>query len=297
VSVSTEKSRPEWIQQPWVTWLCLAACVIVFIGIKVDDFAHPNEAVRRWGAPGSEAIWNGAWWGLITSAFVHLQPLHIFFNLYWLYLLGTRMEQVVGSFRYLAFVLLSAVVSSSAQLAFSESTGIGISGVLYAIFGFCLFARERHLVLREILTDSTIKTLLFWLVLCVVLTQLNLLNVANAAHVGGLVFGSAVAYGFALREKRWWAQAATVALIGLAAVPAVWMPWSSDWLAVRAHQAHTADRYTEAEMYYTKFLEKNPNSAQAYLGRGLARLAQNQNEAGEADLKRARELDPTIYKD
>ena len=67
---------------------------------------------------------------------------------------GQPTANAIGPWKFLAFFVASALVSSSAQLAFSDDTGIGASGVVYAMFGFhdahalsllhVLFDRERE---------------------------------------------------------------------------------------------------------------------------------------------------------
>ena len=51
---------------------------------------------------------DGAYWQLLTSAFTHVQPLHIGFNMLALYVLGPQIELAVGRVRFLALYLLAA---------------------------------------------------------------------------------------------------------------------------------------------------------------------------------------------
>ena len=62
---------------------------------------------------------HGEWYRLITSAFLHLAPAegffgitHILFNMYWLWLLGRILEDMLGRVRFLAVYLLAAVGGS-----------------------------------------------------------------------------------------------------------------------------------------------------------------------------------------
>jgi GlpG protein len=288
------KDRPDWRGQPWLTWLAMAAAVIVFVGIKLTPLDTTEDPTLRWGFQPAEVLWKGTWWPLLTSPFVHLAVFHIAFNLYWLFLLGSRMEKTVGPLRYLAFFALAAFVSSAAELAFSDQMGIGLSGVVYAIFGFMWPLRERYPEFREVVDDRTLKAFLFWMAICVPLTYLKIMNVANAAHVSGLVFGSLVAYGFGLKPKHLWATLSTVALVGLSFVPLLWMPWSRDWLATAAFEAHQAGRYPEAIRRYTQLIDKDPSNSWALFNRAVAFHRAGDPEKALADLKRARELDPTV---
>ena len=122
--------------KPWLTWIIATVCVGIFVGVNLSGDASSWEGMRRWGAPPAQSVWDGASWGLVTSVFVHLAIWHLAFNLYWLWILGRILETTIGSTRWLAFFVASAIVSSAAQLAVSGATGIGLSGVIYAVFGF-----------------------------------------------------------------------------------------------------------------------------------------------------------------
>jgi GlpG protein len=74
--------------------------------------AMGDAALARWGYVSEERIYEGAHWGLLTNAVVHIQPLHLIFNLYWLWILGGAFERTFGPVRMLLFVICSAVVSS-----------------------------------------------------------------------------------------------------------------------------------------------------------------------------------------
>jgi rhomboid protease GluP len=66
---------------------------------------------------------------------------HLGFNLYWLVILGRDLEQALGRWKLVALFVCAAFVSSAAQLAVGGSTGIGFSGVGYAMFGLLWMGR------------------------------------------------------------------------------------------------------------------------------------------------------------
>src|SRR4030095_7262999 len=110
------------------------------------------------------------YWSLITSAFVHFEILHLAFNIYWLWHLGTLLEGRIGSLRWVVLFIASAIVSSGWELAAAGTTGIGMSGVVYAIFGFMWMTSEQYPEFKKILTPKTSLIFFVWLVLCFVLT-------------------------------------------------------------------------------------------------------------------------------
>src|SRR4030095_6768732 len=115
-----------------VTGLACAACVLVFVGLLQERNPDSWDTLSGYGYYSPIDIWNGKYWSLLTSVFVHRELLHFAFNLYWLWVLGGALEREIGSLRLLPFLALSAVVSSGVEFAVAGTTGIGISGVVYA---------------------------------------------------------------------------------------------------------------------------------------------------------------------
>ena len=135
---------------------------------------------------------SGQYWRLLTPIFLHFSWLHITFNCLWLWELGALIERRLGTTMLLPLVLVSGVVSNVAQHLFGgPSLFGGMSGVVYALLGFCwvynALLPERYLRLPRVV----IYVMLGWLVFCFVApTQLlGLGSIANAAHLAGLLCG------------------------------------------------------------------------------------------------------------
>ena len=278
----------------WTTPLAVMICIGVFMGLLMQGDYESPQARARFGLLSPDKIWDGACWGLVTSAFIHFEIWHIALNLYWLWQLGSAMERRIGYLPYLGFYLAAAFVASSAQLAASGTTGIGASGVVYAIFGFMWVCRKHHAGFAELLDGKTIQAFLAWLVACFVLTRLSLFHVGNAAHLAGLVFGAAVGGCVVFRARRVPMVAAVAALIVASIVPLFWAPWSVGWLSQKAYQAHAEEHYATALGYYTRILDLDGHNSWAYQNRGYAYLGLGKQAEAESDLQKAKELDPTI---
>jgi membrane associated rhomboid family serine protease len=222
-------SAAGFFRVPWITYAVIAVCGAIYAYLNLATESSSYKQVAGILMPSEIRIWSGAYWGLLTSAFVHLAFWHILFNMWWTKDFGGLLEPTLGRVKYLLFIASAAVVSSGAQLAVSDQTGIGFSGVVYAMFGYTLAARHVEPRYQQIVNRQTIQWLLGWLVLCIVLSVANVWQVANGAHVAGFLFGYCVGNAFAARV---WVVASRIGLallLGLAVLSAVYMPWSQAW--------------------------------------------------------------------
>lgn len=142
-------------------------------------------------APG---VADGAPWQMITSAFTHVDLMHIGFNMLALWFLGPALEAAVGRTRFLAIYLGSALIGSVAVVLLADplSTTVGASG---AVFGML----AAHLVVgRKVGAD--ISQLLLWIGLNVVIT-LGVESISWQGHLGGFVGGALITAGIVYSPK------------------------------------------------------------------------------------------------
>lgn len=158
-------------------------------------------------------VLGGQIWRLVTPVFVHFGITHLLFNMWMWWGFAQRVEHRKGLRWFGLFALAAAVFSNLAEfgLAYLMAGGAlgvgvsfgGMSGVLYALFGFVWF-KGRLDPLDELAVDPTTQWMLLgWLVLCMTGAMGP---IANGAHFGGLVFGVLWAYGdvavFNWRKRR-----------------------------------------------------------------------------------------------
>lgn len=139
-----------------------------------------------------DALRDGQVWRLITPIFLHFGIFHILFNALWLWEFGRRIEPVLGKTRYLFIITLIAIASNLLQYWWQGPSMFGgLSGVLYGLLGFIWMRQRFYPGELEPLLPSIIGFMLFWLVLCMT-GAVNFFisgQVANAAHLGGLITG------------------------------------------------------------------------------------------------------------
>jgi rhomboid protease GluP len=152
--------------------------------------------LRRLGALDPWALrYEGEYWRLVTSLFLHYGTLHLLFNIYGLFLIGPGLERAIGSIRFAAFYLLSGLGSSIGVLlwrifVFSRPEPlVGASGCVMGIVGVWVgfLLRNRHQPLAG-------RRLKYILLIVAVQTAFDLSTpqISMSAHLSGLVTGLAL---------------------------------------------------------------------------------------------------------
>lgn len=280
-----------------LTTSLILICGILFAGSVMDQTPEGWEKYEHWGSYTAESLWAGAYWGYVTSAFIHFDVIHLAFNLYWLFILGEVLEKEFGPLKLAGLILLAAVVTSGFQFLISEDTGHGFSGVLYFFFGFMWQARRRFASFQQVITKQVIKVFLIWLVVCIVMTQIEVWSIANAAHFSGLALGAILGRTVVSKEYVFWLHGASAAMLLVSLVPLFWMPYSLAWISYKADAAYDQDNPREAIGWLTKAIEMDDTYAWAYYNRACAYEEIGKAEKADLDFAKALELDPTLFED
>jgi len=273
----TTPRQPTWrvtlTNVPYITILLCSLCVVMTAAylIPPQTFLTPDlPAYRLWEHLGhlayhsSSEIWEGRYDGLVTTMFLHGSLPHIVFNLMWLFQLGQMLELTLGRWRYLAFVLVAAVVGSCSQILVSGATGIGASGVVYALFGLMWAGRGSFPAWRTIATPKNLQIFVIWGIFCVVATLTHLLNIGNGAHGGGFLFGLSIGSLFlAPRRKLLWSLPLAALLVGCI-LSLTYLPWSAEWLFWKGNRDFEKGRYQQAISWYHQSLDRGDPSPETW---------------------------------
>jgi len=190
-----------WENSPALKYLLIASPEQYLIGREVHQIQNAGEYPQElkdldaWFKPLAE-IRHGQVWRLITPIFIHFGPIHLIFNLFWLRDLGTTIERRKGWLMLVALVLSGAIFGNLGQYVASGPFFGGMSGVVYALFGY-VWMKEKFEPWEGLgFPPGTVSIMLIWLVICFT----GVLGpIANTAHVVGLIVGM-IAGG----AKGWW---------------------------------------------------------------------------------------------
>ncbi|HVJ84477.1 MAG TPA: rhomboid family intramembrane serine protease [Caulifigura sp.] len=271
-------------RNPPVTTGAVFLCIALFLLANHNLQFGPQQALESVGWRGADVIWHGQWWPLLTSAVIHLELWHVAFNIYWLWILGGRLELRLGSLRYLAFTVAAAFVTSSLQLAVSGQTGIGYSGINYAIFGLMWQARASDPEFQRALPLRTRQLFILWMFGCLFMTFIGAVDIANTAHFSGLIFGCLAAPVLTKSKLKPLCIAGLCLSVVISVASLCWAPWNAYWLADRGYHAHLNEQYVRAINYYDAALKLDRHLPGIAENRALALQtleAQRQNERAQ----------------
>ena len=162
-----------------------------FTFIKIDLNSYQRGYVNFYSLETTYFL-NNEWWRLITPMFIHFSLTHLVFNCLWIYVLGSKIELIDGYLTFINLVIFSSIISNLAQYFFGGSALFGgLSGVIYGLLGYCMIIEFEIKQERYDLPPALYLFMLIWLILGF-LGILNLFgfgNVANYAHLGGLISG------------------------------------------------------------------------------------------------------------
>lgn len=187
---------------PWVLRLLIVNVVMFFVqqgapGLASQLVFDPSQALRE---P----------WTMVTYMFLHGGFGHLFWNMIGLYFFGPRVEERIGSERFVVLYFLSGIAGALASLVLSpEASVIGASGALYGVMlAYASFwPRDRIYIYRILPVEAR------WLIIGYTVMNLaggfgaggGMSNTAHFAHLGG--FAGAFLYlqflGYNAAGRKW----------------------------------------------------------------------------------------------
>ena len=134
--------------QPFVTQALIGVNVLIyFLTAGNDRFAADYELLgsARLSVPGHDVftlpigVAHGEWYRVVTGGFLHANVLHLGFNMFALWILGSQLEAAIGRLRFGLVYGASLLAGSMGVLILSpHSPTVGASGAIFGLFGLAL---------------------------------------------------------------------------------------------------------------------------------------------------------------
>lgn len=244
--------------------------------------SFPEGTLIAYGAKMNELINGGEWWRFVTPMFLHVGLIHLLVNMYGLWMLGPYVERLYGSAKFVVFWVVTGVAGVLASyltvrpeihvnvltrflFKTQDVASAGASGALFGLIGvlFIFGLKFRHELPENF--KRAFGTGMVPTILLNIFIGFSVSVIDNAAHMGGLVAGAALALvvgykrpGQPNRVTIFWhvLQALALALIVLSFVM-VALHFNRQMLALNQSKANT-DLFIQAindgEQALNKFL-------------------------------------------
>jgi membrane associated rhomboid family serine protease len=148
-----------------------------------------------------QGLGHGYLWQLLTFQFMHGGWLHLLLNLWVIYMFGRELEQSLGRKAFLVLYLGSGIIGGLFQVAsgmllpayFGGATLGASAGAFGLVAAYATLYPERPLTLLLFFILPVTLLAKYLLLFSIIVAVLGIVfpsgNVANAAHLGGIVFG------------------------------------------------------------------------------------------------------------
>jgi rhomboid protease GluP len=180
--------------KPTIILIALNIAVYIYTSIVGGNWVSTNfNGIPPLYQLNGDVFYNGAYYQLFTSMFVHASIAHIGGNMLFLFIFGLRAEEMFSLPEYLGIYLIGGLAGNVLSLALGpDLLSVGASGAIFALFGAVVIYARRSV------RQSIVGALVFAFFLFIINTGEG---VNIFAHLGGLGFGLIIGYWIATRRK------------------------------------------------------------------------------------------------
>ncbi|MEG2322289.1 MAG: rhomboid family intramembrane serine protease, partial [Bacilli bacterium] len=186
-------------KKPIVTYILIGLNILIFLLMYLlGDGSEDINTLINFGANNKTLVVNfHQYYRLLTSAFIHIGILHLFFNCYALKIIGSQVENFFGRTKYLIIYLGSALGGGLLSICFSNNISAGASGAIFGLLGALLyFGYHYRLYLGSIIRSQIVPIIIINLVFGFIVTGID-----NSAHIGGLIGGILLSMAVGVKYK------------------------------------------------------------------------------------------------
>ena len=183
---------------PMITYWLIAVNVILYV-IPIL-FGQYNNLINNYSVWGP-AIREGQTYRLLTGMFLHGGIVHLLFNCYALYVIGSQIENFLGRFKFIVIYLVSGISGALFSMIFGGNyASIGASGAIFGLMGSLVyFGYHYRVYLGNVIKSQIIPLILLNLGLGFIIS-----GVDNSAHIGGLIGGTLISIALGVKDKSSW---------------------------------------------------------------------------------------------
>jgi len=134
-------------------------------------------------------------WRIFTSMFLHADLMHLFFNMFALFIFGNALERRIGSGLFLLVYLVSGVVGGIGFMVLTgpDTAALGASGAIFGVIGAMVIIAPRMPVYLWGAVPLPMAVVGLGYALIEILAFGSVDGIAHSAHLLGFVGGFAIA--------------------------------------------------------------------------------------------------------
>jgi membrane associated rhomboid family serine protease len=168
----------------------LVIAVTAAVSLLVEMSPTPDLLTALWLE--RDAVQSGELYRLASVTLVHGGFLHLFLNMYALWIMGPIVESIWGKRMFVLFYLLTAIGASTASFLMSPGPAVGASGAIFGLVGVILAGTRAHHPMLDRRARAIVPQLGMFVLINLVfgfVSSAGGVRIDNAAHVGGLIAG------------------------------------------------------------------------------------------------------------
>lgn len=182
-------------KQPIITYTLILINGLIYLLSII--FGNYNEILNKFCLYGPNIREFNEYYRIITSGFLHGNILHLLFNCYALYIIGSQIESLMGKTKFAIIYFFSLIMGSLASITFNNYPSIGASGAIFGLMGSLLYFGYYY----RIYLGNALKSQIIPLILINLLYGAFDSNIDNFAHIGGLIGGFIITMALGVKYK------------------------------------------------------------------------------------------------
>jgi rhomboid protease GluP len=175
----------------WITWVLMSINIAIWVSMEIKGSSLDIETLIGSGAMSFPlVVIEGEYYRLVTAMFLHIGAVHLFHNMFSLYIFGYRLERYLKVWQYMVVYLGSGLLGSLMSLGGAYITGMypvaaGASGAVYGLIGSLLVVTNK--IKKPI---DGVSSYILWVMFGIgIIFSVLTPNVDTLAHIGGFAGG------------------------------------------------------------------------------------------------------------
>jgi rhomboid protease GluP len=183
-----------WSRRTPVTYVLFGVNIFIYLLMGLAGGSHNDSMLLGFGVKYNPLIDQGEIWRFVTPIFLHIGPLHIFFNSYAIWIVGPQVEKLYGGARFTIIYILTGIAGVAGSYWYHpEAPSAGASGAIFGLFGALLvFGFKYRSTIPPMFQRAVGRGVLPVIVINLFIGYM-IPAIDNSAHIAGLISGALLA--------------------------------------------------------------------------------------------------------